>query len=428
VPYPPWLRTGPESTPGQRARRSWRARVFATALSILVQLPGLAFAVAGSWHRTGAAPAPGSVLAVASGIAAAVLLLLPSRRAAVVAVTALAIPAIALAPGPPIVALAVAFAVGRAVLGGAALWAWCTLAGVGLAGVGWIVVGGRADGGIRLLVTTVVLCVVAAAVTGASTRRERFRMAAREESTRRRSAAEEERLRIARELHDVIAHSLSQISVQAGVGLHLFDDDPESARRSLRSIRDTSATALDEVRGVLGMLRQSDDPSPDESAPRRPEPTLAAIPALLEETRALGLQVIASGDIATGSWRDATPVSAATQTAAYRIVQESLTNVRRHAEASAVTVEVRAEADAVVLRIENDGATPGPVDADRRRPAVWDHRATPSTEPGRGLLGMRERATALGGTLEAEPTEAGGFRVTARLPADLRRSRREETR
>ena len=194
------------------------------------------------------------------------------------------------------------------------------------------------------------------------------------------------------------------------------------------SIRDTSATALDEVRGVLGMLRQSDDPSPDESAPRRPEPTLAAIPALLEETRALGLQVIASGDIATGSWRDARPVSAATQTAAYRIVQESLTNVRRHAEASAVTVEVRAEADAVVLRIENDGATPGPVDADRRRPAVWDHRATPSTEPGRGLLGMRERATALGGTLEAEPTEAGGFRVTARLPADLRRSRREETR
>jgi signal transduction histidine kinase len=360
-----------------------------------------------------------TVLAVCSGIVAAALLLVPSRRVAVIAVAALALPSIALAPGPPVAALPVAFAVGRAIVAGDSVWAWSTLAGMGSAGVVWILVRARADGGIRLLAATVVLCVVAAAVTGASTRRERFRAAAREESSRRRSAAEEERLRIARELHDVIAHSLSQISVQAGVGLHLFDDDPESARRSLRSIRDTSATALEEVRGVLGMLRQSDEPGAESSVPRRPEPNLAAIPALLEETRQLGLEIVASGDIATGTGTGGRAVSAATQTAAYRIVQESLTNVRRHAAAATVDVEVTASDRAVDIRIEN-GAPVSAHDAagrglgDRAEPDAEQRSAT--RVPGRGILGMRERAAALGGTLEAGPTPNGGFRVVARLP------------
>jgi signal transduction histidine kinase len=360
-----------------------------------------------------------TVLAVCSGIVAAALLLVPSRRVAVIAVAALALPSIALAPGPPVAALPVAFAVGRAIVAGDSVWAWSTLVGMGSAGVVWILVRARADGGIRLLAATVVLCVVAAAVTGASTRRERFRAAAREESSRRRSAAEEERLRIARELHDVIAHSLSQISVQAGVGLHLFDDDPESARRSLRSIRDTSATALEEVRGVLGMLRQSDEPGAESSVPRRPEPNLAAIPALLEETRQLGLEIVASGDIATGTGTGGRAVSAATQTAAYRIVQESLTNVRRHAAAATVDVEVTASDRAVDIRIEN-GAPVSAHDAagrglgDRAEPDAEQRSAT--RVPGRGILGMRERAAALGGTLEAGPTPNGGFRVVARLP------------
>jgi signal transduction histidine kinase len=318
-----------------------------------------------------------------------------------------------------VAALPVAFAVGRAIVAGDSVWAWSTLVGMGSAGVVWILVRARADGGIRLLAATVVLCVVAAAVTGASTRRERFRAAAREESSRRRSAAEEERLRIARELHDVIAHSLSQISVQAGVGLHLFDDDPESARRSLRSIRDTSATALEEVRGVLGMLRQSDEPGAESAVPRRPEPNLAAIPALLEETRQLGLEIVASGDIATGTGTGGRAVSAATQTAAYRIVQESLTNVRRHAAAATVDVEVTASDRAVDIRIEN-GAPVSAHDAagrglgDRAEPDAEQRSAT--RVPGRGILGMRERAAALGGTLEAGPTPNGGFRVVARLP------------
>ncbi|MGN6197726.1 sensor histidine kinase [Humibacter sp.] len=419
MPHPPWLRTGPDPAPEIRTRRSWRGRVFATALSIFVQLPGLGFAFAGAWHHARGPVDLVSVGSVVLGIAAAALLLLPSRRAGVVAVAALAVPAIALAPGPPTAALAVAIAVARAVLGGAAIWAWCTLAGVGLAGIGWIVAQGGGAAGIRVLAVTVALCVVAAAASGASGRRERFRIAAREEASRRRSAAEEERLRIARELHDVLAHSLSQISVQAGVGLHLFDDDPESARQSLRSIRETSATALDEVRGVLGMLRQSDD-SAETSAPRRPEPTLHALPALLEETGRLGLSVEAYGDAATGAWTGDPPVSAATQTAAYRIVQESLTNVRRHAPGALVKVEVGVERDAVTLRVEN-GPPPSPA---AELGAAREERA-----PGRGILGMRERAAALGGTLEAGPTVAGGFVVTARLPIGPRGAAtpREET-
>jgi signal transduction histidine kinase len=386
---------------------------------VFVQLPGLAFAIAGPWHRTRTPPDPLTVLVVCSGIAAAALLLVPSRRFAVIAVAALALPSIALAPGPPVAALPVAFAVGRAIVAGDSVWAWSTLAGMGSAGVVWILVRARADGGIRLLAATVVLCVVAAAVTGASTRRERFRAAAREESSRRRSAAEEERLRIARELHDVIAHSLSQISVQAGVGLHLFDDDPESARRSLRSIRDTSATALEEVRGVLGMLRRSDEPGAESAVPRRPEPNLAAIPALLEETRQLGLEIVASGDIATGTGTGGRAISAATQTAAYRIVQESLTNVRRHAASSTVDVEVAASDDAIDIRIENAAAASAHGGAGRGladRAELDSELESATRVPGRGILGMRERAAALGGRLEAAPTPNGGFRVVARLP------------
>jgi signal transduction histidine kinase len=165
------------------------------------------------------------------------------------------------------------------------------------------------------------------------------------------------------------------------------------------------------------MLRQSDEPGAESAVPRRPEPNLAAIPALLEETRQLGLEIVASGDIATGTGTGGRAVSVATQNAAYRIVQESLTNVRRHAAASTVDVEVTASDDAVDIRIENaasayDAAGRGL--GDRAEPDAEQGSAT--RVPGRGILGMRERAAALGGTLEAGPTPNGGFRVVARLP------------
>ncbi|MGA0566110.1 sensor histidine kinase [Rathayibacter sp. KR2-224] len=415
MPYPPWLRTGPDPEPGRYARRSWRMRLFTTVLSIAVQLPGLAFATAGAWHRAKTGVDLWSVGAVLLGIAGACLLLLPWPKASVVTVAALAIPAIALAPGPPTAALAVAFAVARAVVSGTTVWAWCTIAVMGVAGVVWVLVPGGAGSGIRLLVATLFSSVVAAAVNGASTRRERFRAAAREAASRRRSAAEEERLRIARELHDVLAHSLSQISVQAGVGLHLFDDDPESARRSLRSIRETSATALDEVRGVLGMLRSPDDPNAD-VAPRRPEPTLETIPALLDDARRDGLEITVTGNVATGTWYDDGTVSAAVHAASYRIVQEALTNVLRHAASAAVAVEVDLGSDAVTIRVENgpvpSGGGPGTTQVPETTIAGSGSRET----GGRGILGMTERAAALGGTLEAHPTIRGGFVVLAILP------------
>lgn len=430
MPYPPWLRTGPDPDPVARARRSRRGRMFAAALSGVVQLPGLAIVLGMSWHHVGHAVNTAALLAVLSGFVAAGLLMLPWRGPTAVAVTAFAVPAIALAPGPPLATLAVAFAVARAVIGGAAAWAWGSLAGLGLVGVVWITVDGS-GAGIRVLAVTVLLCVVAAAATGAAARRARFRAAAREEATRRRSAAEEERLRIARELHDVLAHSLSQISVQAGVGLHLFDDDPERARESLRSIRDTSATALDEVRGVLGMLRDSTDTA----APRRPEPSLQAVPGLIADARAVGTRVTVSGDIADGSWDASVPVPAAVQSAAFRIVQEALTNVRRHAPAADVDVHVAATPGAVEIRVRNgpdvaesllnrngagsvDEEAAGAVPPDRAPEgrAPGDRAPEGRGRGGRGILGMRERARALGGSLSAEPTPDGGFVVMARLP------------
>lgn len=421
MPHPPWSSTWQDPVPEVHARRSWRARVFFAALSVLVQLPGLAVAIAATWHLSrgfgSTNPLPGargefatssgafSVAAVALGIVAALLLLLPSRRSAVVAVAALAMPAIALAPGPPMAAVAVAVAAARAVFDRAAIWTWCSLAGMGMAGIAWILVPTGSGPGIRLLASTVVLCVVAAAATGASTRRERFRAAAREATARRRSAAEEERLRIARDLHDVLAHSLSQISVQAGVGLHLFDDDPASAKRSLRSIRETSTTALDEVRAVLGVLRDPEGGA--ERAPRHPEPMLSALPALLEDARALGMRLSTTGNLAAGLWNGEPPVPAAIQTAAFRIVQEGITNARRHADGAKVRVHAEATAQHVTISVENGPATVQPhprVGGDARR------------DGGRGLVGMRERAAAFGGTLETESSIDGGFRVMARLP------------
>lgn len=400
MPYPPWMRTSPELTPERSARRSLRARWFAAASSAFVQLPGLAFALAGAAHLHHVSADALTVAAVIAGIGAAALLLLPWRGPRVIVVALAALPAIAFAPGPPLAALAVAFAVGGAVLRGASAWAWSTLIGMGVVGATTIAVSGAGSGGIRVLIVTIILCLVAGVATGAGARRERFRAAAREESSRRRSAAEEERLRIARELHDVLAHSLSQISVQAGVGLHLFDEEPERAKESLRSIRETSTTALDEVRSVLGILREPDAPE----TPRAPGPTLAAIPALIADVRAAGLVVATDG--IDGMPHDA-DIPLAVQSAAYRIVQESLTNVRRHAAGSETTVRLDVSTDAVGLVVENG---PGEQIAASRP----ERGAT--SDGGRGVLGMRERAAALGGTLTALPRADGGFVVTARLP------------
>jgi signal transduction histidine kinase len=209
---------------------------------------------------------------------------------------------------------------------------------------------------------------------------------AREEEERRR--ASEERLGIARELHDVLAHSISLINVQASTALHLIDEQPERARDALAAIKRASKDALDEVRSVVGVLRRA-----DEQAPRSPAAGLGRLDELVASTAAAGLDVRARTE---GTPR---PLPAGVDAAAFRIVQEALTNVTRHAgDASAAVAVVYGDGE-LTVSVEDDGRGAGPDAAD-----------------GNGLRGMRERAEALGGWLEAGPREAGGFRVLARLP------------
>jgi signal transduction histidine kinase len=230
-----------------------------------------------------------------------------------------------------------------------------------------------------------------------------FRQMAKARADRARARVEQERrqvsderLRIARELHDVIGHHLSLINVQAGVGLHLMDEQPDQARVALSAIKQASAEALREVRGVLGALRPE-----DEGAPRTPAPSLAGVGSLIEDVRSGGLPV--AYDVA------GEPVGLPPEVdrAAYRIVQEALTNVRRHA-GSGATARVVVTYTPSVLRVTvtDDGA--GPVAADQSGVA----------EDGNGIVGMRERAAALGGELWAGPRPSGGFEVAATLPID----------
>ena len=202
-----------------------------------------------------------------------------------------------------------------------------------------------------------------------------------------RRQASEERLRIARELHDVLGHHLSLINVQAGVGLHLMDNRPEQAREALTAIKTASAEALREVRAVLGVLRPE-----EEAAPRQPA---LGLDRLAELTADAGLEVTTT---ITGQRR---PLPAEVDRAAYRIVQEALTNVRRHAApGSAAQVGVEYGSGELRLTVRNDGVAEPAQDGDR----------------GSGITGMRARAESLGGSLTAGPLSDGGFEVTAALP------------
>ena len=210
----------------------------------------------------------------------------------------------------------------------------------------------------------------------------------REEEASRR--VDEERLRIARELHDVTAHSLSIIAVQSGAASHVIDSDPAEARRALEAIRRTSKDALDELRAMLGVLRAAGD----SDVPLAPVPGLSRLGELVASLRGAGHEVTADVDENLGE------IPAVVEASAFRIVQEALTNVVRHAGPCKVTLRVRREDSVLALTIDDDGNTP----------------PTPLPQGGHGLAGMRERVTALGGTFEAGPRDGGGFHVAVRLP------------
>ncbi|WP_172384693.1 sensor histidine kinase [Streptomyces sp. MNP-20] len=259
---------------------------------------------------------------------------------------------------------------------------------------------------------------VVAGVLGHSTRNRRAYLAAVEERARRaeetrdseaRHRVAEERVRIARELHDLVAHQITLANAQATVAAHLFDARPEQTRTSLRELVETTGHALDELRATVGLLRQSGDAA----APAEPAPGLADLPTLLESFRRAGLEVSVHHD------GPARPLPPGVDLTAYRIVQEALTNVTKHAATSSARVRLAWNRDRVTVTVADDGGGARTVPAAATGPGAPTGSSTPAAAgraPGYGLIGMRERATAVGGHLSAGRRPEGGFLVSAELP------------
>jgi signal transduction histidine kinase len=245
---------------------------------------------------------------------------------------------------------------------------------------------------LNFFTTTVEDTVFAMALAGGSWalgEAARNRLQAIREGARR--AAGDEQARIARELHDVIAHSVSVIVVQASAAEDVFDSRPDQARAALRSIEQAGRDALRELRTLLA------GEAPGDPDPTHPQPGLARLDELAEPLRLAGLDVVVRRE------GDEPKLPAGVDLSAYRIVQEALTNTLRHARATRAEVTVRYGKQAVELEVRDDG------------------RGSPGAElngAGQGLVGMRERAALLGGTLEAGPLPGGGYRVHAHLPLE----------
>jgi signal transduction histidine kinase len=373
-------------------------------VSFVIQVPAaIGIAV---WSRE--APAQAAVQ-IALAIAGA-LALLAARRypgPTVAAVTTLALADLLLGPdtGPPFIALA--FAVVAGVARGALVWTGVSL------GVGWVaalIVGTWAGldwHPFRVAVTTAALAVCVSIGWFIRVRRARIAAYRIQAQERRQRAETQERVRIARELHDVIGHALSQIHVQASVGLHLMDRDTEQARTALGNIKDTSKTALEEVRSVLGVIREGE-------APLAPQAELAELPRLIAGVRTPGLTVELDDRLTERPGR-------AVQFAAYRIVQEALTNVVRHADATRAVVTLEHDGSWLQVTIDDDGRGLGArvgsgLDGLVNTEAVASTETDPDHRMGSGVLGMQERAALLGGSIEIGERPGGGTSVVARLP------------
>jgi signal transduction histidine kinase len=247
---------------------------------------------------------------------------------------------------------------------------------------------------LTLLIGLLVLLSAAELIRSGSQRAQALRRS-REEELRRR--ASEDRMRMARDLHDVVAHNISVINVQANTALHLMDRQPQRAREALTTINEVSRQALTELRSVLGVLRGVDEGGAGQDAPRAPAPGLDRLDELAAAMRAAGLAVRVERH---GS---RIPLPGGADLAAYRIIGEALTNTARHSGSSAATVRITYREDGVEVEADDDG---GP------------DRPAPRPGGGHGIAGMTERAQAFGGWLRAGPRPGGGFRVQAWLPAE----------
>ncbi|MDT5037666.1 MAG: hypothetical protein QOE03_2851 [Micromonosporaceae bacterium] len=421
---PPWARGWTEGGPPWGRRSGGRGpHPPTTVLTVVVAVIQVLGCRAGAHRDQSELPALGYLLLL---IGPAALLLRRRRQAVTLVVSVAATTAyftLGYPLGPAFVAALIA-AVGALRTGLRAL-TWAVLAAgyltYALAGVWWPAAAHPSPA--RLL--TVAAWILVAVVVGEAARvrtahfaelvrarAERERAVADQERARldhRRRQASEERLQIARELHDVLGHHLSLISVQANVGLHLMDDDPEQARAALGAIKQASAEALREVRSVLGALAPD-----DESPPRAPAPRLsgtggpadvAGLRALIDEVSAAGLRVelTASGEPVT--------LPAEVDRAAYRIVQEALTNVRRHAApGTAATIHLTQGPTHLTTHVtDNDRSS-------KHTPAGNGVTGDPSGIVGTGIAGMRQRVEALGGEFRAGPRADGGFEVFASFP------------
>ncbi|WP_329584911.1 histidine kinase [Kitasatospora sp. NBC_01250] len=388
---PPWAR-GPGGGPGGGLP------VRSSALVALLQLVG----TAGEWRHQASGRVPLDAFGYLLLVAGPVLLVLRRRRPVAVVAGTAAVTLVYLAAGYPygpvfasfVVAYCVAVWSGHrraAVLSLLALYGGHLLLAFAVPH-GWLRGAGAGGGGWPEFGLGLVALLLAAVAELLRIRHEQAaaRHAARQAAARRR--ADEERLRMARELHDILAHSISLIHLQAGVALELIDDRPEQARAALVTIKAASKEALGEVRQVLGTLR-----GPGDAAPRRPAPGLDRLTELTEQAAHAGLTVTVR---TVGGPRE---LPAGVGLAAFRVVQEALTNVIRHSAARRAEVLLDwSEPDALTVQVDDPG------------PAAAPEAGEPAGG-GNGLAGMRERAAALGGTLTAGPRE-GGFRVRALLP------------
>jgi signal transduction histidine kinase len=394
------------------ARRSsgWLRRPWAVDLALVAGFAVFAVPINVQAARTGSGQRPLDWLAWALlGLATVALAFRRQRPALVVLVTSAATMASVALGYPlgliwvtPLLALYTAAATGHRRL--------AVVAGVALAAVlvGWPLTDPNL--GTPAEVAMAVLIVALAVATGEVARGRRDYLAeaehraveaerTREETARRRAG--EERLRLARDLHDITANTIAVIAIQAGVAEEALRDCPEPAREAVRAIRASSRQALAELKATVTTLREG-----EATAARGPLPSLGRLDELIAQAQGVGIRVELA---VTGTAR---PLPPAVEVTAYRIVQEALTNVLRHAQATSATIQVRYQGEALEVEVDDDGRG-----GRLAPPSRAGGGGVPAgSDPGHGLTVMAERAAAVGGRLEAGPRPTGGFRVNARLP------------